>query len=1532
MKKILYLIFVLTITIYGQTNTENYIQETVYNTEIKNIPSDHQDFSISSGISDFLISGSGGGGGFSSNITNNVLKISFSGGWDPGRLKLGRAKILPINPPLKGTIELGDMLTSGKPNGFKAKLRNNELILYSKYYVGGIITNIRKQIPGNNSYNWEHISLDGLVAKCPGGNKFGEGHLIIRNDGSIDLNVQYNENISGLSNCGPYLGVIKTLTGQTIPDMELGALRSNKGDYTIYKAKIKNRRLIFYSAHIIKGVSSTLTKQIPGNNTINYSASLGNPYECNSGGGGGGSSSISITNGTVKLNMSAGWDLPCNLKLGQIKYLSTSTIPNIELGTIKSNQGDETIYKAKIENNWLVYYTNELVPIYPRNGGLSATIDLNIGENQQIKTVTYHDGLGRPKQEIVVRGGGQKQDIITHYDYDTSGRQEKEFLPYAKTSTGGNIKPNSLNEVKVFYNTAKYENTKNPFIQKKFDVELLNRVLKQAAPGESWKFGNGHEMQYDYLTNAQREVRLFKVTFANNNTQVPQLVSNTNSFYNPGQLYKTITYNENHPGTTTKNHTREEFKDKEDRLILKRTYADIDINNDGTLETEVPHDTYYVYDAFGNLTFIIPPKVNTTDGISTTELNKLCYQYRYDSKNRIIEKLIPGKGDANTRQYIVYNKLNRAIMTQDPKLKAENKWLFTVYDVFERIAYTGIDENNTASRATLQNAANAASKQYVTKTGKNTYAGTDVYYSKNAYPVSFDKVYSINYYDDYVFDHNVVNPQSVFGQAVTGNTKSLRTGTKVRVVGTNHWITTVTYFDYKARPIYVHTANTYLNTTEIVENKYDFTGNILKTRTSHQKGTNTKIITIDTYTYDNMNRLLTHRQCIGNGSSPSNCGDVDPNNLDNAQLSETITTSTNEVANNTITLLPGFHATAASNLTFSASIAQVEGELIVANTYDELGKLNNKKVGNTLNKPLQQVDYAYNIRGWLKGVNQGTTANGDLFGYTLKYNSGANPLYNGNVSSTSWKTSNDNITRSYSYTYDALNRITSGISNDNKYNLSRVTYDKNGNIRNLDRKGHLNTNATSFGDMDKLVYLYDDANRLLKVTDNGNDTFGFKDGTNTNIDFTYDANGNLTLDRNKGITEILYNHQNLPTKVTVSGSENGNIRYVYDATGSKIRKITTKGNAVTTTDYTGNYVYKNGNLDFLNHPEGYIESENDGSFTYVYQYKDQIKNVRLSYSDRDNDGKVDQVRNNTDVDGDGDNTHEILHERNYYPFGLEHKGYNDAIRGVKNNRKTFQDQELTEDLALNIHEWKYRVSDPSIGRFWQIDPLAEDYVYNGTYNFSENRVVDAVELEGLEKVSIHFLGEISLNDRFINVLGSINLDIGNNNFINYGIAIEGIGTISGTFSEDGRSTQQLSENNIAGNRALAWSITKPGGVKIPDFIAKYGIEKAKESINPETIEEALSMSEDEADLNRLINTILDQSGALIDADIADAYLDYDGSASTAKNEKGETYKRKFTRIYRGQFKNFEISIKGIDFKGEMLINYTDQKCVDNCND
>ncbi|MEC3875557.1 hypothetical protein, partial [Chryseobacterium salviniae] len=92
--------------------------------------------------------------------------------------------------------------------------------------------------------------------------------------------------------------------------------------------------------------------------------------------------------------------------------------------------------------------------------------------------------------------------------------------------------------------------------------------------------------------------------------------------------------------------------------------------------------------------------------------------------------------------------------------------------------------------------------------------------------------------------------------------------------------------------------------------------------------------------------------------------------------------------------------------------------------------------------PLQTVDYTYNIRGWMIGINDPNNLGGDLFGYKIKYNQVEGlqtpdtsdtslqvlPKYNGNIAEVDWKTgvsANESLKR-YGYVYDGLNRLSAG--------------------------------------------------------------------------------------------------------------------------------------------------------------------------------------------------------------------------------------------------------------------------------------------------------------------------------------------------------------------------------------------------------------------------------------------------------------------------------------------------------------------------
>ena len=82
---------------------------------------------------------------------------------------------------------------------------------------------------------------------------------------------------------------------------------------------------------------------------------------------------------------------------------------------------------------------------------------------------------------------------------------------------------------------------------------------------------------------------------------------------------------------------------------------------------------------------------------------------------------------------------------------------------------------------------------------------------------------------------------------------------------------------------------------------------------------------------------------------------------------------------------------------------------------------------------------------------------------------------------------------------------------------------------------------------------------------------------------------------------------------------------------------------------------------------------------------------------------------------------------------------------VRGYRFTFQSQESDDEIRGkgNSLNYKFRMHDPRIGRFFAVDPLAAKYPWNSPYAFSENRVVDGVELEGLEYI---FYKVMSYND------------------------------------------------------------------------------------------------------------------------------------------------------------------------------------------
>jgi len=325
-------------------------------------------------------------------------------------------------------------------------------------------------------------------------------------------------------------------------------------------------------------------------------------------------------------------------------------------------------------------YVHSISPLVPLQN-----IEDFTHRDQAIENVNYTDGFGRSLKNIAIGQSPQGYDIVQIQVYDTVGRQPKQYLPYVRKQNTGqfSVLEEDLDKdyfISKFYQDnnpeemqyINHRNELNPYSETTYDSR--GRVTKVAAPGNPWKKESGHEVKTDYEFNTTTDqVYQLHATYTNNHFIAPSL--QVNNFYEPNKLYKTILTDEH--GITTETYT-----DFAGKTILTR--------KEGL-------DTYTVYDDYGNVIYVIPPKVTLNNGISTTELNELCYQYIYNTTGQLLESKEPSKG----WQYTVYNNLGQPILVQSALLKETNQWLFTKYDYFGRVTYTGL-YTDARSREVIQ--------------------------------------------------------------------------------------------------------------------------------------------------------------------------------------------------------------------------------------------------------------------------------------------------------------------------------------------------------------------------------------------------------------------------------------------------------------------------------------------------------------------------------------------------------------------------------------------------------------------------------------------------------------------------------------------------------------------------------------------------------------------------------------------------------------------------------------------------------------
>ena len=517
----------------------------------------------------------------------------------------------------------------------------------------------------------------------------------------------------------------------------------------------------------------------------------------------------------------------------------------------------------------------------------------------------------------------------------------------------------------------------------------------------------------------------------------------------------------------------------------------------------------------------------------------------------------------------------------------------------------------------------------------------------NKVTTSGTTVHIRNYYDNYAFRAQAGFNNSNFPDDASGNGKGALTASVATVLGSSNKIYTAHYYDIKGRVVKTVQSNP-LGGYDVAATVYTFTNKpatVTHTHTASGKTTRTEVYT---YSYNHADRLLKVEHTLGGTK---------------------------------ITL---------------ADYA-----------YDNLGRLQSKSLhGSATNK----LTYAYNVRGWLTGIS------GTKFTQNLYYNTGnGTARYNGSISSMTWKAGNESTVRGYKFTYDGLDRLlnatygeTAGINaNTDRFSENVTAYDKNGNIKTLQRYGQ--TAASGYGLIDNLTFTL--AGNLLNRVDDAaaasayGGGFEFKDGVKQANEYTYDSNGNLTKDLNKGISTITYNVLNLPNMVTFS--DGSTIAYTYGADGTKLKTVHKTGSTTTTTDYCGNVVYENGVQKLLLTDEGYV-TLSDGK--YHYYLKDHQGNNRVVINQS---GTVEETNH-------------------YYPFG--------GVFASTGNTQPYKynGKELDAKKGLNWYDYGARHYDAALGRFTTNDRFAEKYHSMSPYQYGANNPVKHIDVNGDSIVVLNY--------------------------------------------------------------------------------------------------------------------------------------------------------------------------------------------------
>ena len=457
-------------------------------------------------------------------------------------------------------------------------------------------------------------------------------------------------------------------------------------------------------------------------------------------------------------------------------------------------------------------------------------------ENSGTLDVTYYNGLGLPEQTVQVQASPNGQDIILPIDYDIALRDDaKIYLPYVAVSSDGRKQVSPFTDQQEFYKrlygTADSERS---FTEKLYEASPLNRVLKQALPG----YVKDHEVVYtefNYRTNTANEVRRLAIGVND------ELICG--GYYDAGMLACTVS-------TAPDGHIVQNFTDKRGLTLLNRTFDD-----------DEPINTYFVYDDYDRLQWVITPEGSCRFGDMQTVpkddkfAKDYCYVYTYNDRGLMTEKRMPGR----EAEYMRYDEGDRLRVSQDGNLRAKKQWISYSYDALGRV-----QEQSLAVEAELipiRSQAGVSIGEPI-ESVEPPYLGSSVPLRKYVYDTYPSEVQAAGLDFQPIEGLTATDGESLRYDNATGSL----TYEKLAVLA-NDTITgyhqRACYYDYKGRVIQTverDTEDGILCTSQ----RYDFVGNLIAQRESYTRAGKTDDID-RTFTYDDRSRLLRETTQVNGG-------------------------------------------------------------------------------------------------------------------------------------------------------------------------------------------------------------------------------------------------------------------------------------------------------------------------------------------------------------------------------------------------------------------------------------------------------------------------------------------------------------------------------------------------------------------------------------------------------------------------------------------------------------------------------------------